>query len=197
MERQSCWLFCNLWLYFTHLRLLPHTCLSELSSIGSGDGLSHLWHQAITWNNTGLLSIGLLGTNFSEIWIRILSFSFKEMHLKLSSAYIAAILSRRRWVKEFAMITSKSSQQYRDHFVYAPSQRETTLCCNVVSNWLGTYAKWSLVGNITTSPFQHRGMLYQWARHWMLGERWFVWIIELMSITLPAHMAGGSPYWYW
>ena len=30
------------------------------------------------------------------------------------------------------------------HFVYAPSQWETTLHCNVVSHWLGGYAKWSL-----------------------------------------------------
>ena len=32
----------------------------------------------------------------------------------------------------------------RDHFVNAPSQRETTLHCNVVSPWLGAYTKWSL-----------------------------------------------------
>ena len=32
----------------------------------------------------------------------------------------------------------------RDHFVYAPSQWETTLQCNVVSHWMGTYSKWSL-----------------------------------------------------
>ena len=38
------------------------------------------------------------GKNFSEIWIRILSFSFKKMHLKMSSATMAAILSRGRWV---------------------------------------------------------------------------------------------------
>ena len=29
----------------------------------------------------------------------------------------------------------------RDHFVYAPSQLETTLHCNVVSNWLSAYAE--------------------------------------------------------
>ena len=33
---------------------------------------------------------------------------------------------------------------FRDHIVYAPSQWETTLQCNVVSHWLGAYAKWSL-----------------------------------------------------
>ena len=32
----------------------------------------------------------------------------------------------------------------RDHFVYVPSQWETTLHCNVVSYWLGAYTKWSL-----------------------------------------------------
>ena len=30
----------------------------------------------------------------------------------------------------------------RNHFVYAPSQWETTLRCNVVSHWLGAYTKW-------------------------------------------------------
>ena len=37
---------------------------------------------------------GLLGTNFSEIWIGILSFSLKKMHLKLLPSKLAAILSR-------------------------------------------------------------------------------------------------------
>ena len=31
-----------------------------------------------------------------------------------------------------------------DHFVYALSQWETTLLCNVVFHWLGTSTKWSL-----------------------------------------------------
>ena len=39
------------------------------------------------------LSIGLPGTNFNEIWIGNLSFPFKKMHLKMSSARMAAILS--------------------------------------------------------------------------------------------------------
>ena len=39
---------------------------------------------------------------------------------------------------------------YDDHFVYAPSQWETTLQCNVVSRWLGVHTKWSLVIVILT-----------------------------------------------
>ena len=40
-------------------------------------------HQAIIWTNAGLLPIG---TNFYEIWIKMLKFSFKQMYLKMSSA---------------------------------------------------------------------------------------------------------------
>ena len=45
---------------------------SELGRIGSDDSLSPVRRQAITWTNAGLLSIGLMGTHFSEILIGIL-----------------------------------------------------------------------------------------------------------------------------
>ena len=54
--------------------------------VASDNGLSPGWRQAFIWNNGGILSIGLLGTNFSEILIEILTFSFKKMSLKVSSA---------------------------------------------------------------------------------------------------------------
>ena len=41
--------------------------------------------QAIIWTNAGILLIGPLGTNFSELLIEIQTFSFKKMHLKMSS----------------------------------------------------------------------------------------------------------------
>ena len=73
-------------------------------SIGSGNGFSPVWRQAITWTNAGILSIGLLTTNFSENRIRILSFSFNKMHSKWSSAIVAAILSRWRWVNSLPLL---------------------------------------------------------------------------------------------
>ena len=42
--------------------------------------------QAIFWTNAGILLIGPLGTNLSEILIEFYTFSFKKMRLKLSSA---------------------------------------------------------------------------------------------------------------
>ena len=44
------------------------------------------WRHTIIWTNAGLLLIGPLGTNFSEILMEILTFSFKKMRLKVSSA---------------------------------------------------------------------------------------------------------------
>ena len=47
-----------------------HICVSKLTIIGS---------------DNGILLIGHLGTNSSEILIEIYTFSFKIMHLKMSS----------------------------------------------------------------------------------------------------------------
>ena len=70
----------------THWGRVTHMCVRELTIIGSDNGLSPGRRQAIIWNNTGLLLIEPLGTNFREISIGIQAFSFKKMHLNLSSA---------------------------------------------------------------------------------------------------------------
>ena len=70
----------------THWGRATHICVSNLTFIGSDNGLSPDRRQAIIWTNAGLLLIGPLGTNFSEILIEILTFSFKKMGLKVSSA---------------------------------------------------------------------------------------------------------------
>ena len=49
-------------------------------SIASENGLSPIWRQAITCTNAHLLSIRPIGTNFSEIFIKLQNFSFTKMH---------------------------------------------------------------------------------------------------------------------
>ena len=61
-----------------------HICASKLAITDSENGLLPARHQAIIWTNTGMLLIRTLGTNFSEIWSEIYTFSFKKMHLKMS-----------------------------------------------------------------------------------------------------------------
>ena len=70
----------------THWDRVTHICVGKLTNIGSDNGLSPGRRQAIIWTNAGILFIGLLGTNFSEFLILILTFSFNKMHLKMSSA---------------------------------------------------------------------------------------------------------------
>ena len=70
----------------THWGRVTHICVGKLTIIGSDNGLSPDRRQAIIWTNDGILLIGPLGTNFSEILIEILTFSFKKMRLKVSSA---------------------------------------------------------------------------------------------------------------
>ena len=69
----------------THWGQVTHICVSKLTIIGSDNGLAPDQRQAIIWTNAGILFIGPLGTNFSEILIEIRTFSFKKMHLKMSS----------------------------------------------------------------------------------------------------------------
>ena len=70
----------------THWGRVTHICVSKKTIIGSDNGLPPGRHQAIIWTNAGLLLIGTLGTNFSEILIKIRIFSFKKMGFNVSSA---------------------------------------------------------------------------------------------------------------
>ena len=72
-------------IYLTHWGRVTHICISKLDIISSDNGLSPDRRQAIVWTNAGMLLIGSLGTNFNEILSEIQTFSFKKMHLKISS----------------------------------------------------------------------------------------------------------------
>ena len=72
--------------HLTHRGRVTHICVSKLTIIGSDKCLSPGRRQAIIWTNAGILLIRTSGTNFSEILSEIHAFSFKKMHLKMSSA---------------------------------------------------------------------------------------------------------------
>ena len=68
--------------FLTHRGRVTHICVSKITIIGSDNGLSPDRRQTVIWTNAGILLIGPIGTNFSEILIEILTASFKKMHLK-------------------------------------------------------------------------------------------------------------------
>ena len=70
----------------TYWGCVTHICVGKLNIIGSDNGLLPRRRQAIIWTNAGILLIRPLGTNFTEILFSNQTFSFKKMHLKMSSA---------------------------------------------------------------------------------------------------------------
>ena len=76
----------GIFLNLTHWGRVTHIGVSKLTIIGSDNGLSPGRRQAIIWTNAGILLIRPLGTNFNEMLVAILTFSFMKMRLKVSSA---------------------------------------------------------------------------------------------------------------
>ena len=73
-----CFLFC-----FVFFMIIVHA--TNLAIICWDNGLSPGRRQAIIWTNAGKLLIGPFGTNVSEILIESHTFSFNEIHFKISS----------------------------------------------------------------------------------------------------------------
>ena len=85
-------------LQLTHWGRVTHICVIKLTTIGSDNGLSPGRRQAIIWTNAGILLIGPLGTNFSEILIRIKTFSIKnKANLRDLIAATGLVISN--WIK--------------------------------------------------------------------------------------------------
>ena len=75
----------SIWHHITHWSRVMHICISKLNIIGSHNGLSPGRRQAIIRTNAWILLIRTSETKFSEILSEIHTFSFKKMHLKMSS----------------------------------------------------------------------------------------------------------------
>ena len=90
-----------------------HICIGNLSTIGSDNGLAPDRRQAIIWLNVGILLVGPLETNFSENLIEILTFSFKKMRLKVSSAKCGHFVSASMWGIRVKSVCTKLYQTYQ------------------------------------------------------------------------------------
>ena len=100
-------------------------------NIGSDNGLSPSRHQAIIWNNAWLLSIKPLGTNVSEIIIKIQNFSFMKMYLKISSAKWRPFCpGGDELTLEVSMGMPSCNYQYCDALVLVVEQTASTLYQN-------------------------------------------------------------------
>ena len=115
----------------THWGRVTHTCVSKLIIIGSDNGLSPDRRQAIIWINAGILLIGPWGANFSEILIRIQTFSFKKLHLKTSSAkwrLFCLGLNELKWVDRQSCDISIADAVEIPQFCTEPSKYNKKSC---------------------------------------------------------------------
>ena len=103
----------------THWGRVTHICVSDLTSIGSDNGLSPGRRQAIIKTNAGILLIRPLGTNFSEFLVEILIFSLKKIAFESVVCEKAAILSRPQWVKWTHIYDiTQHGQMTREYIIY-------------------------------------------------------------------------------
>ena len=91
-------MYASLGLDLTHWGQVTHICVSKLTIIGSDNGLSPGRRQAIIWTNAGILLIRPLGTNFNEMWIKILTFIIHENAFEGVVCEMASILFQPQWV---------------------------------------------------------------------------------------------------
>ena len=95
-------------LLLTHWGRVTHMCVSNLSSIGSDNGLSPGRRQAIIWTNAKLLSVGTLRTYFKELQSKYSNLNWGKCTWNVVYE-MASILSRPRCVN--AVVLPSPSHQ--------------------------------------------------------------------------------------
>ena len=111
-------------------------------SIGWGNVLSPVRHQAITCTNADLLTIGLLETNFNDVLItKKRKLSLKKMNLKMSAKHLTSRLWWRHQMETFSallaflwgiqrsLVNSSHKGQWRGALVFP-------LICTWTNGWV-------------------------------------------------------------
>ena len=133
----------------THWGRVTHICVGKLIVIGSDKSLSPVWRQAIIWTNAGILLIGPLGANFSDIFNQNSKIFIQENALENGVSEMASILSQPQCVevinfpcflkKLFVMNATFLFILYIVQFVILPV----------------TYDKWFITISSITQSFTH------------------------------------------
>ena len=99
--------------------------VGNLTTIGSDNGVWPDRRQAIIWTNAGILLIGPLGINLSEILIEISTFSFKKMNVVSGMASISSraqcvnfCLKNRLFIGCYLFTTSLPTTRCLEQVVY-------------------------------------------------------------------------------
>ena len=105
-----------------------HVCSSIMAS---DNGSVSVQHQAIIWTNAGSLSIWPLETKFSEVWIKIKQFSYKKLHLKMSSAKWQPFCHGLDVLTHYPVVISYTGQQCLRKWLVAWQHQAITTWINI------------------------------------------------------------------
>ena len=159
----NCILFGIMLTHWGRVMHISIICLSKLTIIGSDNGLWPGQRESIVWTSAGILLIGPSGINLSEILVKILTFSFQKLHLKMSSVkwrpfclgFNVLTLYMLNWIQE--------TQIYTQAFCIIPQQ----------SNGLGHWNK-SLM-QTRTCLYLHALLMTWWCKEPGHQQAWY-WI---------------------
>ena len=118
----------------THWGQATHICVGNLTIICLDNGLSPGPSQAIIWTSDGILLIGPLGANLSKILIEILTFSFKKMRFKVSSAKWRPFCLGLNWPPGL-LHTLGAGNKGIGFFVKSTYSQVYAWCCNYAKNY--------------------------------------------------------------
>ena len=156
----------NIWIDIrytvTHWGRVTHTCVGKLTHIGSDNGLSPGWRQAIIWPNAGILLNGHMETNFSERLIQIQTFSLTKIRLTRPTLERWATLGHLRSIKPNMINTfanlSQTCQLLKNIF-FLTLKRKLKKWCNIRLNW---YRKSISIIERVISIYLYRYILNSW-----------------------------------
>ena len=120
--------------------------------IASGNGLSPFRHQAITWTNADSLSIGPLGTNSSEIRIKIPKLFIHENAFEIVVCEMSAIFSRgRKLMYQNNLVPSpRNDTQW---FLKLIHRRLNIICLLKKTTFVILVERWSLLGSLSENSW--------------------------------------------
>ena len=157
----------RMFLALTHWGRVTHICVGKLTIIDSDNGLSPGRHQAIIWTNAGILLIGPLGTNFNEILIGIQTFSFKKMHLKMSSA---------KW-HPFCVGLNVLMNIHHVQYTYS----SCIICYDIPVMWVA-YKAWQAVRRLGHNEWRYNYLMVIQIMHINMVSWQYIWLDYMAEI---------------
>ena len=115
---------------------VTHICVSKLTIIGSCNGLSPGWRQAIIWTNAGTLVIGQWGNSFSEIRIEIHTFPFENAVRKTTVILSGSQCVKHWWLMAYICVSEQGLLWFSYWTVTYSAPSHYLKWCWLAVNWI-------------------------------------------------------------